>query len=343
MTSSIRGTLPGLPVADSVSMDIRVGFVLCPEFTLLPFAGFIDALRHAADDADGSGQVYCRWSCLGADLEPVRSSCGIEVRPWELFGPAGDWDYIAVVGGLLRGLDRTPAMTLSFLRGAAAAGVTLIGLCTGSLLLAEAGLMEGRRCAIHPRHRQDLIERHPGVVPIADEMYVVDGDRITCPGGTAAIDLAVELLIRHCGKARAIKSLSQMVVDEHRAAHHQVRRKYDDLKECGDWRVKRAIELMQVELGEPCSIERLARRVGTSVRQLERAFEAHAGLSPGGIWRNLRLDHARWRLLNTTRTVTRIADECGFADSSHLARSFKRLFGESPREFRRRRHRVDVS
>jgi transcriptional regulator GlxA family with amidase domain len=273
----------------------------------------------------------------------VRSSCGIEVRPWERYGDPSSFDYVVVIGGLLSGFHRCAPETFEYLRQAAAGGVALIGLCTGSFVLAEAGLMDGRRCAVHPRHLQDLVERYPRVIPVSDEIYVMEENRITCPGGTAAIDLAVELLIRHSGKARALKGLAQMVVDEHREAHHKARRMYDDIKECGDWRVKRAIDLMQEKLGEPCRIDRLAGRVGTSVRQLERSFSQHAKHSPTAVWLSLRLDHGRWRLLNTNRTITQIADECGFSDSSHFSRCFRKSYGESPRSFRCRRQRVDVS
>ncbi|MFZ0487160.1 MAG: GlxA family transcriptional regulator [Arenicellales bacterium] len=337
------GLAPSPASADEVTPDIRVAFILSPDFTLLPFAGFIDALRHAADVADQSRQIYCRWTCLGPDLAPVRSSCGIEVRPWETYGDPLLFDYVVVIGGLLSGFGRHAPETFEFLRLAVAHEVTLVGLCTGSFALAEAGLMDGRRCAVHIRHLQELIERYPCVVPVADELYVSDGPCITCPGGTAAIDLAVELLVRHSGKARALKGLAQMVVDAHRAAHHKARHIYDDIKECGDWRIKRAMTLMQEKLGEPYTIARLARRVGTSVRQLERAFAAHAHMSPAMVWRGLRLEHARWRLLNTTRTITQIADECGFADSSHFARCFRQSYGECPYEFRHRRHRVDTT
>jgi len=334
---------PPPPPPMAVRPDIRVAFIFAPDFTVLPFAGFIDALRHAADEADWSRQIYCRWSCVGPSTAPVRSSCGIEVRPWELFADPADFDYVVVIGGLMSGFHRIPGETFEYLRLADARGVPLVGLCTGSFALAEAGLMDGRRCAVHARHLQDLIDLYPLVIPVSDEIYVLEDDRITCPGGTAAIDLAVELLIRHCGKARALKGLAQMVVDQHREAHHKARRMFDDVKACGDWRVKRAIDLMQEKLAEPYSIERLAARVGTSVRQLERSFAQHARLTPAAAWRGLRLDHARWRLLNTTRTITQIADECGFADSSHFTRCFKDSFGEPPHAYRQRRHRVDLS
>jgi transcriptional regulator GlxA family with amidase domain len=331
---------PGGPPERRVEPDLRVGFILSPSFTLLAFAGFIEALRHAADESDGSRQIYCSWTCLGADLEPIRASCGVEMRPWEVYGDPAKFDYVVIVGGLLAAFERHAPETFAFIRLAAERGVPLVGLCTGSFALAEANLMNGRRCAVHFRHRQELIDLYPGVIPVSDEVYVMDRDITTCPGGTAAIDVAVELIRRHCGQARALKGLAQMIVDEHRAAHHSVRNPYRNLANCGDWRVERAIQLMHQNIGEPLSIEALARMMGTTVRQLDRAFGVHAKLPPAAFWRDMRLQHARWRLLNSSRTVTQIAHECGFADCAHFSRWFRRSFSESPRNYRKRRRQA---
>jgi transcriptional regulator GlxA family with amidase domain len=331
---------PLRPPERAVEPDLRVGFVLSPNFTLLAFAGFVEALRHAADESDRSRQIYCSWTCLGADLAPVRASCGVEMRPWEVYGDPARFDYLVVVGGLLSDFRQHAPETFAFIRLAAEQGVTLVGLCTGSFALAEAGLLDGRRCAVHLRHRQELIDLYPEVIPVSDERYVIDGKIITCPGGTAAIDLAVALIGRHCGEARALKGLAQMIVSEHQAAQQRVRSPYEDLANCGDWRVERAIELMQQNIGEPLSIEGLARVMGTTVRQLDRAFGDRAKLPPAAFWREMRLQHARWRLLNSSRTVTQIAHECGFADCAHLSRWFRRSFNESPRNYRRRRRQA---
>ena len=119
--------------------DIRVAFVLSPSFTLLPFAGFVDTLRHAADDADRSRQIYCHWRILGPSLTPIRSSCGAEVSPWQLFDDPGLYDYVVIVGGLLCAFEQHAAQTFEFLRSAAERQVPVVGLCTGSFAMAEAG------------------------------------------------------------------------------------------------------------------------------------------------------------------------------------------------------------
>src|SRR3546814_1156550 len=110
---------------------LKVGFVLVPRFTLTAFAGFIDAIRLAGDEADLSRPIACYWEVVGADDQPIPSSCGVEVRPDEGFGDPSRFDYIGVVGGLLHGGQRISASTIAFLQKAAIRGVPLIGLCTG--------------------------------------------------------------------------------------------------------------------------------------------------------------------------------------------------------------------
>ncbi len=316
--------------------ELRVGFLLSPCFTLLPFAGFIDALRHAADVADYSRQIYCRWTLLAAERAPVRSSCGLEVTPWELHGDPGGFDYVVVVGGLLPASLELPPATFDFLRRAAAAKVPLVGLCTGSFLLAKAGLLDGRRCSVHQRHAPELEALFPEVIPVTDEAYVADADVITCMGGTAAIDLAADLIAKHCGKARAIKSLHSMVVEQHRLAHQVPRRRYEHAASCGDPHVERAVSLMEESIDTPYPIEVLARKVGVTLGSLDRAFARRVGTAPGRFWRRMRLDHAHWLLCNTSRRITEVALECGFYDSTHLARTYKEVYAETPRETRKR-------
>ena len=108
---------------------------------------------------------------------------------------------------------------MTHLRRAAAKGVPLVGLCTGSFVLAEAGQLDGVRCAVHVDHVADFKDRYPEAIPLPNAIYSFDQDRVTCPGGTAAIDVAVEILSQRCGVSRGTKGLSAMVVDQHRKAH----------------------------------------------------------------------------------------------------------------------------
>ena len=314
--------------------DVRFAFVLTPGFTILPLAGFIDAVRHSADEADRSRQVFCHWDVLSHNLDPVTSSSGLSITPWREYGSAGTYDYIVIVGGLLNQLDTIPEAFFQFLNDQYETGAKLVGLCTGSFAIAMSGLLQGKRAAIHAHHRPEFEALFPDVVAIENELYVSDGNILTCPGGTAAIDLAVEILIEHCGRSRGMKGLTALVVDEHRSAHEVARLPFQDLEECGNWRVEQAVKIMRSKLKEPETTKQLAKMLGSTVRQLNRVFIQHANATPQDVWRDMRLQHARWRLMNSKRTITQIAHECGFADSSHFSRWFKTKFGETPRSYR---------
>ncbi|HEY3887200.1 MAG TPA: GlxA family transcriptional regulator [Caulobacteraceae bacterium] len=323
---------PGAPM-------LSVGFILLPRFTLMALAGFVEALRHAADVKDRSRQIQCQWSILGPDVRPVRSSCGVAVAPWETFGDDVRFDYIAVVGGLLSGHDSVDPKLLRYVKAAASRGVPLIGLCTGSFLLARAGLMDGRRCCVSYYHAEEFeaefAERDIDVV--ADTLFVVDRARITCAGGLGAVDLAVYLLERHLGSQRAQKSMSQMIFDRvrppsapqprfdaswHAHARHPVTR--------------RAVLLMELHVGDPVPVSSLADQLGVSLKTLERLFQAEFDLSPGAFYKRLRIQIAERMLKESAGPIMNIALDCGFGDLSYFGRAFKASFGLSPREFRRR-------
>ncbi|KAA3625864.1 MAG: GlxA family transcriptional regulator [Proteobacteria bacterium] len=324
-----------MPDSKIPAPDLRVAILLAPQFSALPLGGFLDTMRHAADEADRSRQVYCAWRILSHDLEPIMSSAGVGLAPHapidiERF----DFDYLMIHGGRLEGLKDTPVAYLVYLKRAARAGIPLIGLDSGSFLLAEAGLLDGYRACVHWRHQREFESRFPRCRSQTGQLYAIDRDRITCPGGTAAIDLAVDLISRHCGKQRALKGMADLLVDEPRGAHHEVRSYREGHDPGSDPRVQRAVAMMRERMGDPISIDAVARACGTSERQLDRLFQLHYRQSPARFSRRLRLDHAAWRLVNSHHTLERIAGECGFSDASHLVTAFKGAFGCTPRQYR---------
>jgi transcriptional regulator GlxA family with amidase domain len=310
---------------------LSVAFVLLPEFTLLAFTCFLEALRHAADEADRSRQVHCRWTVIGADLEPVRSSAGVDVAPWEKFGDPSRFDYIVVVGGLLRAHSRIEPAIYRFLGTAASQRVRLVGLCTGSFALARAGLMKGHVCCVSWVHMREFATEFPEIVALPDQLFVVDGDRITCAGGAGAVDLAVHLIERHCGQTRALKSLRQMLIDtvrNQRAPQPVIGS--DGMPATASPLVRRAILWMEEYLDAELDLGDLAQRLCVSSSRLRHAFQDDLGLSPAQFARGLRLRRARWLVLNTDNSIAEIAVECGFADASHLGRWYRREFNASP-------------
>lgn len=308
---------------------LSVAFLLTDAFTLTAFSTFIDTLRLAADDGDGSRQVRCTWTVLGDRSRPAKASCGVEIPAWDRCERPERFDYVVVVGGLLR-QDRPLADDgLAFLNAAAAAGVRLIGVCTGSFVLARAGLLQGRRSCVSWYHYQDYLAEFPDQSPIADQLFVVDGDRITCAGGAGVADLAAFLIARHLGRAHAQKALHILQIDQARPAERS--QPQPPLAEAvADPRVRRALLLMEQNLAEPLRVETLALRLSISPRQLERLFQSALGMHPNACYRLLRLRHSDWLLRTTDRTITSVAQECGFADGAHFARQYRQAFGRSP-------------
>lgn len=314
---------------------LSVGLVVLRDFTLLPFAGMIDVLRLAADVGDRSRQAVCHWRVMTADGQPVRASCGTLVKP---DGPVGDlegFDYIAVCGGLLHGGVPTDQRIDDYLRRAARAGIPLIGLCTAVFTLIRLGLMSGRRACVSWYHYQELVAAFPDVTPVADRLFVVDGPRITCAGGLGAVDLGAFLVQRHLGQAAADKALSILIADRARPGDApQPHAAFDH--RANDPRLKTALALMEQTLSAPLGIADLAGRIGLSRRQLERIFLDELELSPSAYYRALRLQQGCYLLGQTDRSITDIAQACGFADASHFARAVRDGFGCTPAILRHR-------
>jgi transcriptional regulator GlxA family with amidase domain len=309
---------------------LKVGFALVPDFTLMAFTGFIEVLRQAADVGDLSRPIWCSWTVMSHNLEPIKSSCGVEIKPWELYKDPKEFDYIILVGGLVKSLVNVPKELISYLTLAMKSEVTIIGLCTASFILAQAGFLNGRRCCLHWYHAQDFRDRFEEVTPVMDEIFIEDQGVITSPGGTASIDLALYLVGKHFGDERVVKVLRHLVQDWNRPMTHSQVPYLGDSLEVIDKRVRKAATYMDRNLSIPLSTAQMAREVGISARQLERLFISSLKDTPAGYFRKLRLRRAHWLLHHSDMTVTEIALECGFNNSSHLAKRYKDFFGHSP-------------
>ncbi|MDR0278049.1 MAG: GlxA family transcriptional regulator [Paucimonas sp.] len=329
---------PEIPEAASqVKPELRVGFVLLNQFTLVPVAGLVDSLRFAADKSFRSQQVFCQWDWMTLNDQPITASCGMPISPTKPLNMWAQYDYIVLAGGLLGETRNPPDWLLDALRDLHAAGIPIIALCSGSFVLGKAGLLDGRRCALHFTLRDEFKERFPLSTAVIDKSYVDDRGIITCPGGTA-IDLAANLIRRHCGAVRAQKGLEYLLVEE-RSEETEAPANSDSLYR--NDRVERAIAFMRANLDASMTLKAVAEAVGTHPRQLHREFVANTQEPPANYWRKLRLEHARRLLVNTSQNITTIALACGFSDASHFILWFRKQYGETPYTFRKRRHEVE--
>ncbi len=313
---------------------LNVGFILARRFTLCAFGNFVDVLRLSADEGDRSRPILCAWRILSPTMAPIASSAGIAVQPDERLGEPGRFDYLVVVGGLVDEIENLHPDTVRFLERAAAEGVPLVGVCTGTFALHRAGLMRGYRACVSWFHHEDFLERFDGLRPVSDRIFVVDRDRLTCSGGVAAAHLAAFIVRRHLGAARAAKSLHIMILDEASAEEPQPGMPLALVTD--DALVRRALLMMQQSVEAPLSVGRVAAQLGVGRRRLERRFRAALGLTPLEADRLIRVDHARHLLLTTDRSATRIAADTGFCDLPHMIRVFRTVEGTTPDAFRRR-------
>ena len=313
---------------------LRVGFVLLDQFTLAAFGGLIDALRLAADHGGRSRKIHASWTVMSLEGASRRASCGVVISNSAALLDPSQFDYIAVCGGNDYLNEHQPPALLEYLRRAAAARVRLIGICTGTFAIAQAGLAEERTVCIHWNVQEAFRAQFPTLDAVTDKLFVDEGDLLSCAGSTAAIDLGLYLVTRHCGSAKANQAVRHMMLQGMRPSSQPQPHFFADLAGVADPRVHQAIHFMEQRLDDPPSMDAIARYVGFSSRQLERAFSAALGVAPAAFQRQLRKNYACWMLENSPHSITEIAFDCGFSDAAHFSREFRNAFGLSPRQYR---------
>ena len=315
---------------DKIQPDIRVGFILMNKFTLAPVAGLVESLRFAADKEFRSQQIYCQWDWMTFDNQPVTASCGLFIQPTKPFNPFNNYDYIVLAGGLLHETRNPPEGLIEIIQKINNKKISIIALCSASFVLGKAGILNGKKCAIHYAIIDEFKQKFPQALALVDDNFIEDNGIYTCPGGTA-IGLANTLIRKNCSDVRAQKSLDYLLLPNkpflNEVANPLLFKKtytYENVI------VKKAIDYMKSNLSNQITMKEVADHTETNVRQLHRVFVANTNESPANYWRRLRLEHARFLLANTNSYVTNIAMECGFSDASHFISWFKKLYGETP-------------
>lgn len=315
--------------------DISVGILLWPTFPLMSLTGVIEPLRHAADFGDNSRPLHCRWSIMGKPGYSAAASCGIRVQADAAYINPTDFDYVVAIGGLLPHLRAAPASHRDYLRVAASAGVTIIGACTGSFILAQEGLLVDRKAAVHPYHSEDFRTAFPRQAFSTRDDFLIDKGRITVPGGTSILSLMTQLIHNHCGPDRAAKAVHQLSLTTPKGMSVFDHERASTFRHVSDARLQKAIVLIESRKGRDVSPEQAAAAVGLSPRQFARLFQTHIDMTPKHFILETRLRYARFLLENGSLAITAIAHETGFSDSAHLATAYRKKYGTSPSEMRR--------
>ncbi|MEQ8392028.1 MAG: GlxA family transcriptional regulator [Thalassospira sp.] len=307
-----------------------IGFVLLPDFALMSYASAIEPLRAANLLA---GQPIYKILNYSASGGTVHSSSGTMVPTTPIaMAPTNLHTLFVCAGGnpaQWQAQEMFPA-----LRKLARWGVRLGGISSGAYILAAAGLLAQRQFTIHWEHAPALIEAFPDLEP-KRARFVMDGDRITCGGGVAPLDMMHAMIADHLGLDFATRVSDWYLHTHVGVSSGSQRASLAERYNVHHAGLLRVLEKMETTIEDPKSRDEMARFARLSSRQLDRLFVAHLGKSFLETYRQVRLDHAKKLLTQSALSISEIAFATGFSNSSHFSRSFKETYGVTPGKARR--------
>jgi transcriptional regulator GlxA family with amidase domain len=309
----------------------HVGILLVEGFSLMSYALVLQPLRAANQLA---GEELYRCIHLSPDAAPVRFDDG----PFISIDGGPDSDHRLDTLIVLMGGDPSSfecPKTLGWLRRLARQGVRIGGILAGPYLLARAGLLEGYRCTIHWELAPMFQERFPNAL-MEPSLYVFDRNRVTCAGGTAALDMIIDMIEREHGHELATRVSEWFVRTQPRFSEDTQRLSLRERYGINDDRVLKVLAQMETAIEEPVHRDVLVHISGTSPRHLDRLFRQHLDAGLAETYRRVRLDHAHVLLQRTGMSITDVALATGFQAVSHFSRSYRKQFGDVPRATRRR-------
>lgn len=312
----------------------RIGFVVFDGFQSMSFAAL--SVFEYANFMMEKAIYEIRFISENGGL--VRSSTGMVIES-EPFGQKV-FDTV-IVGGGTSILESAPVGLLAFINKAQRKSRRVASICTGAFILAEAGLLDGRRATTHWLHARDLQARYPKVKMEEDRIFIIDGNVWSSAGMTAGIDLALAMAEEDLGPEITRSIAKKLVIYHRRAGGQSQHSALLELEPKSD-RIQTALDYAKKNLHTDLSVEQLAEAAHLSPRQFSRAFRAETGQSPAKAIENLRLEAARLMMEQTRHSIDVVARETGFADRRRMRQAFLRGFGQPPQAIRRNARIGDI-
>jgi transcriptional regulator GlxA family with amidase domain len=307
-----------------------VCILVFPEFQILDATGPASAFEIAS--REGAAPVPYEIRLVSLRGGPIRSSSGLIVDTQPL--PNSGFDTLMVSGGQGTFGAATCKDTLAFVRQALQQCRRICSVCSGSYVLAAAGLLDGKRATTHWERARDLQRRFPAVTVEPDCIYVREGRIWTSAGVTAGIDLALALVAEDHGHTVAKRAAKQLVVFHRRPGGQSQYSALLELEGKTD-RIGKALSFAREHLREPLSVEQLAAQACLSPRQFARSFSEETGQTPAKAVEQLRVEAARLEVEAGRLTLEQVAESVGFKDPERMRRAFLRAFGSPPQALRR--------
>jgi transcriptional regulator GlxA family with amidase domain len=303
-----------------------IAFLVYPGYSLMALA--MVAGFEVVNTLEGGPFYELRFVSEGGGL--VRTSAGAVLQT----EPFTDMPFdTLVVGGATFHEPSSPGM-LAFMRNAPKRHRRIAAVCTGAFVLAEAGLLDGRRATTHWMHARELQRDYPKAKMEEDRIFINDGPIWTSAGMTAGIDLGLALIENDLGP-EVSKAVARKLVIYHRRGGGQSQ--FSTLLELSPKsdRIQAALNYARENLHKPLSVPDLAEAAHLSPRQFSRAFHAETGQSPAKAIENLRVEGARNLMEQSRHPIDVVARQTGFSDRDHMRRAFLRAFGQPPQVLRR--------
>lgn len=309
-------------------MPQTLWFLLLPGFSMMGLMSAIEPLRVANRFR---GELY-RWRLLSLDGAAVAGSNGMSLNVDGALDVPAAGDTLFVVAGF-EPLASFDARLAHWLHRIEREGVLLGAIDTGSFVLAEAGLFAGQRLTLHWEAIEAFQERYPRL-GATQELFEIDGRRITSAGGTASLDLMLTLIGRDHGEALAVAVSEQFVLGRIRSRQDHQRMQIASRYAVHNKKLVQVIGEMERQSEQPLSSQQLAELIRVTPRQLERLFRQHLNETPSNFYLALRLDKARQLLRQTDMSVLEVGVACGFESSSYFSRCYRARFATCPSQDR---------
>lgn len=323
----------------NVQHTVSVNFVLLPRFSLLAFTAAADALTTANLV---NRQERFRFTTSALQNTHVTSDLGIRlsvdhtITDKSCHVPADDSDVntevILVCGGYRCELAHNRVLS-DWLREREKSGCLLGGIWNGILQVAQAGLMEGYSCSLHPDNHEHAKRYHPDM-QLRPDTVVMDRNRLSAAGPNSAFELML-LLIRRHDSADTVQAIRQILKADTSPSRPASTTSYPPGQDWLPQNLHSALQLMRSNLDEPVSKRHLAQHINLSTRAMERLFHRHLNTSPARYYLQMRLQRAHELLSHGDLSVGEISDACGFISAAHFSRSFSRRYGLAPSDVRR--------
>jgi transcriptional regulator GlxA family with amidase domain len=305
----------------------RIGFVVPDGFQIIGLAA--QAVFEFSNRVAGKSVYDVRMLSETGGL--MRSSLGVELQTDRFSRRA--FDTLIVIGNEDAPATTTPGL-LNFIRRGLKQSRRVTAICTGAFILAEAGLLRGRRATTHWYYARELQRRFPDVKVEEDRIFIIDGPIWTSAGATAGLDLALAMVEKDLGNEVARSVAKKLVMQHRRAGGQSQHSELLALSPKSD-RIQNALSYAERNLGSTLTVDKLAEVASLSPRQFSRAFQAETGQTPAKAVERLRLEAARLMIEQSHHPVEVVARETGFVDRRRMREAFLRTFGQPPQIIRR--------